>query len=292
MIGSGLSNPEKELLRLLPRVLRARDYCLYTEGGKNQGRRFTDLWLQGGKALLGHKAPGVVRELKNAAERGLFCSFPHPMEQRFTKALEAIFPGHGFRLFGSESSLCHALDMAGFPAGNACANVCLWRPFEEKVPEMVSDTISDGTIPDFLVPVLPWPLGPAVLVLDRGLDASFPPGDIVSPVLLAPALRSLHDLIAAMKDKKKDRGRPRYPKIDRVFARQKSGGIWRRQGIYLYADCDMETEKYASLFRFFLEGGFLIPPSPLDPLILPGEMSAGEEAKLACLLAKSGAVNP
>jgi hypothetical protein len=35
------------------------------------------------------------------------------------------------------------------------------------------------------------------------------------------------------------------------------------------------------LFKKFLAGGFLIPPEPQEPLILPGELSAGEAAKLS-----------
>jgi hypothetical protein len=38
------------------------------------------------------------------------------------------------------------------------------------------------------------------------------------------------------------------------------------------------------LFSRFLENGFLIPPVPSHPLILPGILSPGEEAKLADLL--------
>ena len=53
-------------------------------------------------------------------------------------------------------------------------------------------------------------------------------------------------------------------------------------GIYLTRD--MDKEKYEALFRRFLEGGFLIPPSKAEPLILPFTMSDGEEAKLAQLL--------
>jgi hypothetical protein len=34
----------------------------------------------------------------------------------------------------------------------------------------------------------------------------------------------------------------------------------------------------------FLEKGFLLPPSPHEPLILPGMLSQGEETKLANLL--------
>jgi hypothetical protein len=40
----------------------------------------------------------------------------------------------------------------------------------------------------------------------------------------------------------------------------------------------------AALFRHFLDNGFLLPPVPSQPLILPGVLSQGEEAKLAGVL--------
>ena len=132
---------DKNLLLLLLPVLRARDFHLY---------------LEGGKAVLGHKPPRVLVELKNAAERGLFAPFPHPLEKRLYKALAAAKPG---------------------------------------------------------------------------------------------------------------------------------GGLWQRRGIYLALEQDITRENYETLFRRFLDSGFLIPPSPEEPAILPLEMSAGEESKLAELLA-------
>jgi hypothetical protein len=263
----------------------------------------------------------VLGELKNAAERGLFTPLPHPMERRFLKALGELFPGKVFRLYADAASLQRALAEAGipFPAnglipdpaipdggvdGNTNSNtsgkpdtgglssvggaegkkVSLWRPFVE--PSAVdrssdgisSDNISDGNQKEapILVPALPWPLGPEALVLEKSMDASFPAGEIVPPVLLAPATRALYDLLAAIKDG--DRVRRVYPKIEKAI----KGGLWQRQGIYLTIDADREN--YAALFRRFLEGGFLIPPSPVEPLILPASMSDGEEAKLAGLL--------
>jgi hypothetical protein len=257
---------ERELLRLLPRVLRARDFHLYTEGGK----RLVDLWLQGGKAVLGHKPPKVTNELKNAAERGLFTPLPHPMEKRFIKALGEFFPGKTFRLYPDEGSLFRALAEAGFSApfpdpafpesGNT--NISLWRPFLEP---------NNAPI---LIPVLPWPLSPAALALEEG---SFPAGDLIPPVLLAPAARSLYSLAAEQKALSQNY---RFPKIDKAL----KGSIWRRNGIYLTINRETEKEEYKKLFLNFLDGGFLIPPSPLEPLILPRIMSDGEEAKLASLL--------
>jgi hypothetical protein len=254
---------EQGLLQLLPKVLRARDFHLYLENGK----RLTDLWLAGGRAVLGHKPPKVLRELKNAAERGLFTPLPHPMERRFLKALAEFFPDRSFRLYMSEASLQRALLDAGFTGP-----VPLWRPFLRDQGSGIRDW---GSSP-FFIPILPWPLGPEVLVLEKSMETSFPLGEIISPVLLAPALRACYDLAAKIRNPK----RQRYPKIEKALGEQNS--LWRRQGIYL--NTDTREEEYAALFKKFLESGFLIPPSPREPLILPAAMSKGEEVKLAGLL--------
>jgi hypothetical protein len=53
--------------------------------------------------------------------------------------------------------------------------------------------------------------------------------------------------------------------------------------VYLCLKPAPEDAAYAALFRRFLSGGFLLPPSSALPAILPGEMSPGEEAALAQL---------
>jgi len=266
---------ERELLRLLPRVLRARDFHLYLENGK----RLVDLWLAGGRAILGHKPPMVLGEMKNAAERGLFTSLPHPMERRFLKALGELFPGRAFRLYADTGALRQALKET------AEKKVSIWRPFTGSLLiNRSSDSISsDGRSDDnqqetrILIPVLPWPLGPEALVLDKDMDDTFPAGEIIPPVLLAPATRALYDLLAVIKDG--SRARRVYPKIEKALKNSQ----WRRRLIYLTLEEETDREKYTALFKRFLEGGFLIPPSPEEPLILPASMSDGEEAKLAGL---------
>jgi len=291
---------ERDLLRLLPPVLRARDFHLYLEGGK----RLVDLWLEGGKAILGHKPPNILRELKNSGERGLFSGLPHPMEKRFIKALNIFFPNRSFRIFTDETSLFKALDEAGFrdlvlrdpafpPAPPALQDhennssdkehIILWRPFLNPT-EVSAEVPAEISAASISIPVLPWPLSPTVLVFDKSLEGSFRSGnsrgELIPPVLLAPATRALYDLAASLKAKTPNRGNPVFPKIDKALKKS----IWRRRGIYLTVDQDFSKENYAALFSQFLEGGFLIPPSKAEPAILPGSMSSGEEVKLAALL--------
>jgi len=285
-----MSNCYEELLRSLPRVLRARDFHLYTEGGK----RLVDLWLHGGRAVLGHKPPRVLLELKNAAERGLFTPLPHPLEKRLTKALAAFFPDRTFRFYNDSLSMYCAIEKAfpgesvpfqaeaipdpAFPDSNdGKAIVSLWRPFVQPLP-------ADEKTP-ILIPVIPWPLGPAVLALDKSLEVSFPQGELIPPVLLAPAARALYDLAAKIRSS----DRQRFYRIEKAItgagqSEDSKNGLWHLRGIYLTARID--REKYAELFRSFLEAGFLLPPRASEPAILPATMSKGEETCLAELLGR------
>jgi hypothetical protein len=250
----------------MPEIHRARGWRLYAKDGS----RIVDLWQYGGRALLGHTPPGLLRALKNSAERGLFAPFPHFAEERLRKALAALLPGRRFRFYSGGDSLDAALAAAAQLSG--CAGE-LWRPFLEQ---------PSGPL---FIPVLPFPFpgAPAVLALALELDtAPELPAETVSPTALAAAARCVWDLIAASPG----RGKPCFPKLDAVLSRDSAGSRnWRRQGIYLSysAGPDSGNGNYPVLFRRFLDNGFLLPPSPSGPAILPGELSPGEEAKLAGL---------
>lgn len=260
----------RALLRLVPAVLRARNFRLYTAGG----RRLVDLWLNGGAAVLGHTPPALLRELKNTASRGLYAPFPHFLEARFIKALSRLFPGRTFRLYPSAPPELEALLKTGTAA--------LWRPFlDPRSPLAVPENAAP-----VVIPVLPgmqdWrgglPRGLCALALDPEFEtgnggASLPSGEFLSPVLLAVAVRGIYDLIAAAPE----RAQCPWPRINRALKESP----WQRRGIYLSLAAPPDPETWAGLFRHFLDEGFLLPPGPADPLILPGELSPGEAVKLA-----------
>ncbi|MDR2485698.1 MAG: hypothetical protein LBD55_09915 [Treponema sp.] len=277
---------QDNLLRRIPPVLRARDFRLYTKGGK----RLLDLWQSGGAAALGHTPAGVLRELKNTAERGLFTAFPHPMENRFAKALSRLFPGALFRVYGDEASLRQALAAAGhtldagaaFPdpaapraSPGGAESPTLWRPFLDDDEPPSPSKPEEAAL---LIPILPWALAPKVLVIPESFEPAhaYPPSDILSPVILAAGTRSIYNLLAAGPM----RGKVQFPKIRQALAHSP----WRRRGIYLHYSDPLDDESYAALFLRFLGEGFLLPPNRNLPLILPGIVSPGEEAKLARLI--------
>ena len=264
------------LLRLLPQVLRARDFRLYTRGPGASRGRFADLWQNGGAAILGHTPPSFLRELKNSASRGLYSPFPHFMEDRYKKALSGIFPKRVFYLYAAPPPVLEKLIADGIAA--------LWRPFVD-----LNDPLFVGEKePPVLIPVLPgisgWrgslPLGLCVLAIDPKLkkELALPPGDFLPPVLLAAAARGLHDLIALA-------GQRAKLQYHRIFKELKKNDCqWQRCGIYLRPKKESTQEEWEQKFKYFLEAGFLLPPVPSQPTILPGILSPTEEAKLAGLL--------
>ncbi|MDL2230156.1 hypothetical protein LJC14_07910 [Treponema sp. OttesenSCG-928-L16] len=276
-----------ELTSMIPRISRARGFRLYTA----DGNRLLDLWQYGGSAVLGHNPPEHLKTLKNSADRGLFTPFPSHYQDRLVKALSLILPGREFRVYAGEDALRRSLLTAGFeeaaglpfpdpvyaapesapqaPPGSALS---LWRPFLEE------DLFRD--IP-FLVPVipLPWMNGPGILAVSGNIGdraPSLPPSDIVSPLVLALAARAVHNLIAA----RPGPSSRRFPKIRKALDQS----VWKSRGIYLFRDRTDGSDGYDRIFRHFLDHGVLLPPSPRLPAILPGELSKGEEAKLADLL--------
>jgi hypothetical protein len=268
----------------LPRITRARDFRLYTEAGG----RLVDLWQYGGRAVLGHTPPGLLRELKNTASRGLFAPLPSRAEGRLRKALALLFPNRDARFYPDEASLRAALAKAGYPAAGpfpdpACRDfrpgpASLWRPFladpgeTERWPQDVPA----------LIPVLPlpWPGAPWTLLAEPSLAAAFPPSGLLSPVILAVAARCVHDLIAAFPG----RGIKAFPRLKKAL--DQSG--WSRRGIYLsppvHGGAGEDAADYTAVFRRFLDAGFLLPPDSREPVILPASLSPGEEAKLAGLI--------
>jgi len=265
---SPLPTPHNEfsLLKMVPEVLRAREFRLYTKAG-----RLVDLWQNNGAAVLGHTPPSLLRELKNTASRGLYAPFPHFLEARYYKALSRIFPDRNFRLYFAPPPELETLAADGSAA--------LWRPFTNpasplEVPES----------PRILIPVVPgiqtWrnglPLGLCVLAVKDGASTG---GDILPPVLLATAARGIYDLISTAPE----RANPIYPHIAKAL-KNNPQNFWQRNGIYLTPRQKPSQEEWTALFRRFLENGFLLPPHPSQPLILPGVLSPGEEAKLVSLL--------
>jgi len=254
-------------MRNIPNVLRARGYRLYLDNN----RRITDLWLNGGAAVLGHTQANLLREIKNTASRGLYAPYPHFSQWRFLKALLKLFPERSFRLYAAPPP-----ELTGMIK---CGDAKLWRPYIDSVsPFAVNNS-------QIFIPVIPgiqtWrdglPFGLcAAAANNENQFLHFPESDNLPPILLAAAARGVYDLLASA-----HRAKPDFPRV--MIALKNS--IWKKQGIYLTLKEDtISSNNWTALCKNFFDAGFLIPPTPVYPLILPAEMSDGEEAKLAAAL--------
>jgi hypothetical protein len=257
-------------LALLPPIRRARLWRLYAEDSSD-GRpgRFLDLWMDGGRSILGAKGSGIGTAAKAGIDTGLTRPFPSVREARLEKALLARYPDYAsVRLFRNEE---RALSATRSILGDT--ELAVLRPFAEHLRDRPE---SGAAIPPIAMPLLPCPaaLAPAALLFKNPADAEPILGDIVPPLLLSCAHRALSEL-------------------DR-FAQTYDEGLWKRvdrrlkdffdrSGPYLYPR--VGNDAYDAFFTAALGAGVLVSPDPELPAIIPGDFDDGELAALAVALA-------
>ena len=281
-----------ELLRELPPLTRTRGYRLYDNGG----RRYLDLYQDGGRGILGHRPSGMATALKDALGKGGLAPYPSILEKRLSRHLAELLPGYTcFRLYASFERLLEAISLSigtgldestgvsggadtlvvsplrltdpALPRDTAdCAadfsdgvEVPLWRPFLSAGSSVVQ-------LPGIIVPVLPFPgsMAPWVAAFRKDPVASVPASDTISPAAVAAMSRAVCDMISSV------RSTPRDP-----WTGVELPG-WSRRGPYLTAECPAEA--YRRRFRRYLDAGVLLNPRFPGPSILPREWSDGERA--------------
>jgi hypothetical protein len=263
------------LWRELPQIRRARDFHLYDF----RGRRYLDLSLSAGRALMGHRPDHLLLATKNLFSKGLMGDFPSNQERRLHRALQMLLPDHTeIRLYANMERLAMALSplsprlaAGGQPPDPAIEpvegqRVALWRPFLPDDPAREADV---------LIPVLPYPasFAPAVACFRPGLAEIAGSSDVVSPALLAGLRASVFSLA---------RFAERY---DESVWRRLDSDLWERKGPYLRARC--KKAEYPALFRRLMEGGVVICPDYPGPSIVPASFTEGEIKPIARLAAES-----
>ncbi len=266
-----------QLAARMPVIKRARGYRLYDY----RGHRYLDLYQQGGRSLLGHRAYRQNNLLKDVLSSGLGGNLPSVYQRRLEKALLARFPGYrGVRIAASEQQ---ALELASVYLGRSLAagdirdplsssrggaEAAYWRP---RLPGG-----DEGGAEEILFPLLPFAMGeaPACVCFRQALPASFPVPNPVSPLILAGALRALDDL-------------RRYEPAPwfRPDLLASSPG-WTQKGIYLL--CRRPESEYERIFLEFLRAGLLLSPRYPGPSILPAEASPGEVKSMLNLFHAKG----
>ncbi|HUX38584.1 MAG TPA: hypothetical protein VMV44_11845 [Rectinemataceae bacterium] len=204
-------------LRLLPPIRRARFWRLYAE----DGRRYLDLFQDGGRGILGARQARMALGIKAAVDRGLDRPLPSRLEARLEKAVLALAPAaKAFRIYrNEEEALAILARIAGSDAAEAIASgifdsplildparktqdgkdgrskalARLIRPFASWLPP------SPAPLPRIALPLLPLPRGmaPAILLFEEAEEAEMAgPSRLVSPLALRAVLDALATLAA------------------------------------------------------------------------------------------------
>ena len=255
----------------LPQVARARGYHLYDR----RRRRYLDMFLNDGRALLGHRPEALSAALKNVISLGLYAEYPSAWSGRAGKTLELakdLFgaPDHQVRVFRNEDrALAIAARWRGGepdpaeprdpvlpeapPSGGP--RIVLWRPLCRP---------GIGSAEDIILPVLPFPgrWAPAVVLFPPSGPGPVPPSDQVAAPLLEALIRAVHD-------------------AGKLSSWEDLGGfcgpipsLWRRNGPYLVPACT--ADRYPAIFSAFSAAGIILNPRFSAPSILPINWSDGE----------------
>ena len=255
-------------LRLLPPIRRSRLWRLYAE----DGRRFLDFWMDGGRSLLGAKGRTLGTVAKAAVDTGLTRPFPSIREARLEKALLARYPGYAaVRIFRDEDRATAAA-VAFLSPGERLKTL---MPFADHYGALCVD--ADGVVtPGVVTPRLTCPaaFAPAVLLFRDAQAAQTVSSDLLPPLTLACAHRALFELIRF----EEDYTETLWKKTDRRF-----GPYFERSGPYLRPRAALTAGEggYDRLFAAALGAGILLSPDPAQPSMVPGEFDDGELHKLA-----------
>ncbi len=279
----------------LPEIRRARDYHLYD----THGRRYLDLYQNGGRAILSHRPKGLAKRLKGAVDQGLWGAYPSVYTRRLEMVLQKLLPAH------PEVRLYATAERAVAAAGGAVVDPALgagsgeeakapgravggpraawWRPF---LPAADAE---------LLLPVLPFPASFAPQPVCAVRPGVLPDSDVVSPVPLSGLVQAAHLVAATVAEE--GAAAPGSPgAVGGAAGAPDAWGpvpdaavypitlfderdltLWHRRGPYLQLRCT--GERFPGVFAAFLDAGIIINPDFPGPSILPQWCSRGEFEK-------------
>jgi len=258
-----MNSKERALIARLPTIGRARGYYLYALDGS----RWLDCWVEGGRALLGHRPRGLPNRLKNEINRGLYSPYPNKWLHRLEAALMRLFPGYTqARVYWNFEQAMLSLSLKNPPTDPLDPKVetdfeVLWgRPLLPEHPRA-----------EYLFPILPLPgLSDAQPVLINLNKPSASKSHPVSPVILA-ALTCSCTALTCWKGAKKVGRRNDISTVNSNETPWPSIGndVWKRRGPYL--SYRGGVEEYNGLFEYLFAHKILIAPSHKRPsLLFPG----------------------
>ena len=239
-------------------VQRARGCFLYTR----KGVRLTDLYQEGGRAILGWGGGSAFTMFKNTMSRGLTGSFDTDYAFRLDKAVSELLASDRKTAVYTQKQPALKAALAAFPE-----NTSFWKPWNQgnidwrKVDAVVIE------------PPLPWTqsLWITAVKCSPEAEASFAmhAGERIPAPLTAAVVRSIYDMIAALQNRKETD----WFIYDTIITK-----YWTRQGPYLIPK--VSKEKYTDFVRHCLDCALVISPVYEMPSIVPFGADRGVFGKL------------
>lgn len=231
-------------------VKRARGPFLYTE----KGVRLTDLYAEGGRAILGWGGGPAVTVFKDVLARGITGSYRTDWDYRLDKALSDLL---GFTAVGYAFSRMQDAQesMAERPE--------LWRPWSGRSYAECRAVIVE--------PPFPMAGGITLLAVRKELDFTNPPeqGICIPAPLQAALARSLYDIIKA----EKERQEKDFFIYDTILTR-----YWTRNGPWLTPK--LPESAYQDFILHCLDCELVISPCYGRDSIVPFGVDKGVFRKL------------
>ncbi len=254
-----------ELYKRYGAVTRARGCFLYTK----KGSRITDLYQEGGRAILGWEGGSAFTMMKNVISRGQTGSFI--CEDRPGLKLQKAVS----ELFASDRTIfCFSSQAAAFEAGLTLFpnETSLYRPWN-LINQKLNISETAGLI---FIPPLPWAETIFLLAADTKKIEENPDklmlirGAVKLPFALETAYtRSVYNLIKALQEREEKN----WFLYDTVLTK-----YWDRQGPYLYPKVSQDT--YSQFVLHCLDCGIVISPEYNTPSIVPFGADKGVFTKL------------
>ena len=274
-----------EIRKRYGNIRRARGYYLYTE--KNV--RLLDLWLDGGKAILGRRTGQANLVCKQFLDKGLTGFLPTKADVQLRRALEALLPDYPVIRWYETQGKAERIAASAMPAGQNGTRQPLpvWRPFLDL--DSASDPqepIADGIM--LVTPAYPVPCG--IIAAGSRFEERLPPSDVLFPPLAYSLARAFFDLKHKMEefqlkeikieDGHHSKAAGRCARVSHTIVKKRQAalnrkaeaeclipGVWTQKGWYLFPH--IPEAEYPAFFLQALDAHVLISPEYDMPSILP-----------------------
>ena len=272
-----------EIRKRYGNVRRARGYYLYTE----KNARLLDLWLDGGKAILGRRTGQANLVCKQFLDKGLIGFLPTKADVQLRRALDALLPNYPVIRWYETQDKAERIAASVMPAGQngAVQPLPVWRPFLDPAPA------SQEPIVDSIMLVTPaYPVPCSIIAADSRFEERLPPSDVLFPPLAYSLARAFFDLKRKMQELQlkeinienghHSKAAGRSARVSHTIVKKRQAvlnrkaeaerlipSVWTQKGWYLFPH--IPEAEYSAFFLQALDAHVLISPEYGTPSILP-----------------------